>query len=309
MLDIQLTMDEALTARLKACHQLFLRLDAGAGPAPLVRLPEGNSVPVGLQPGGGLRAAGVLLCGALLGRETAEPLAAMRSLEATLPDRPFKRLCENAADMLEEAPSWNLASLLSCLRTVMVFLPESAPAAVLPGLATESGSGEKALPRELNARYAWAEDAVIAYFDLPPGIEEARIGETAYTRQQCRAGICLPPDTAECEAVLDGQPALLRPSDPMRGLQCSLGFRIGKFFLPARKTPRRLWARLSPFLRVTGRPGTRVPAMSMISSKGQAKAESCVLPAEGQCFLFCPPLDPKEDQWLEIRVPGIRLVD
>ncbi len=307
--NIQLTPDEGLSGRLKACQQLFARLDAGTGTPPLVRLPDGSEAAAGLQPGNGLKAAGVLMCFAILGREEAEPLQAMRELSETTAERPFKRLCQNAADMIEEAPSWNLAGLYACLRTVTVFLPDSPAAEELPGLVREKTEGKAAAPKELTARFAWAENAVIAYFDLPDGEEEARIGDRTFTRPQCRAGICLPPGTEEVTVSFGGRTAVLKPADPMRGLVCHLGFRLGRLFIPARKAPRRLWRRLEPCVRVEGRAGTHVPAMTVISSRGETGTGACVIPEKGYCFLRCPKLDPAKDRWVELRTPGLRYAD
>ena len=303
-----LNMDEALSARLQGCRQLFQRLDAGTQEAPLVRLPQGESALLGFQKGQGLHAAGALLSYALLGREDEGILSLMDSLAQSCPERQMRRLCQMAADMLRESDDFSQASLYACLRTVLVFLPESEPSADLPGLVRAGEKKKHQQNTALNARYTWAGGAVIVYFDLPDGVEEARIGDHTYSRAQCRCGICLPPDTKEIRVEFAEEEAVLQPADPWRDISCAAGFRVRRLFLPAKWTPRPLWHRLKPWLRLRGPAGKKLPALKLVTSQGEREQDGLTL-TQGTAYLPCPALDPKTDAWVEIHLPGVRYIE
>ena len=310
MQETLITMDAALSARLTACRQLFLRLDAGGAEGLSVRLPEGGSAVPGMRPREGLRASGALLAYALLGREDAEAEALMRQLSQTALDRQLCRVCQMAAEMMGEEPSFHPAGLYACLRTILVFLPESREAEALPGLTR---AGEKrvkagASPQSLSVRYAWAENAAIAYFDLPEGVAEARIGDQLCSRERCLSGVCLPPDVESVPVLWEGGSAALTPRDPLRGLRLTVGFRAGAFFIRARRVPKFLWKRLTPWVRVQGPIGGRTPVMTLVTSAGQNEESESFLP-QGTCYLRCPRLDGEKDASVELRLPGIRYLD
>ena len=311
MQDTLITMDVGLSARLQACRQLFLRLDAGTAEEWSVRLPEGDTAPLGMGRGKGLRAAGALLSYALLGREEADALNVMDALSQDHPERSLRKVCQMATDMLREEPAFSQASLYAALRTAVVFLPEAGAASELPGLIRGNESAGAAPDRPaavLSARYAFADNAAIAYFDLPDGVEEARIGEGTYTRAQCHAGVCLPPDTKEITVEWTGSSASLRPADPMDGLRLTVGFRRGKWFIPARRFPKRLWEKRTPCVRALGKPGSLVPAMTLVTSVGTIQVAAVPLP-KGEAFLRCPPLDPRKDVCVELQLPAARYLD
>ena len=313
MQETLITMDAALCARLQALRPLLLRLDAGTAEGVLrVKMPDGEEAPLGLAPEKGLRAAGALVAYALLGGEDDSPLSKMDELAQDHPDRSIRRACQVAAMMLREDPAFSQAALYAALRTATVFLPESAPAAELPGLIQrgESARSDQSSPPAdaLRARYALAGSAAIAYFDLPPGVEECRVCDSVRTRAQCRAGVCLPPDCDEIPVEWAGGSALLRPGDPLAGLRFSVGFRLGRLFVPAKRVPTRLWGKRAPWVRVRGGAGKTLPALALISSLGVMQEPGRVL-AGDEAFLRCPPLDPRKDDAVLLRAPGARYLD
>ena len=310
MQETLIVTDAALGARLQACRQLFLRLDAGTAEALYVRLPDGNAARLGLGRGQGLSAAGALLAYALLGREDPDAAARMDALRQQEPDRSLRKLCQLAADMLAEDERFSQASLYAALRTAAVLLPEGGNAAELPGLvrSEEKEQADQQPAAALAARYAWAENAAIAYFDLPQGVEEARIGDTAYSRAQCRAGVCLPPDTEEIAVEWPEGSALLRPTDPLFGFHLTVGFRWGKVFVPAQRMPKRLWSKAAPCIRVLGAIGQRTPEMAIATSAGSIQENAVTLP-QGIGYLRCPGLDPRKDERVELRLPAVRYLD
>ena len=313
MQETLITMDAALCARLQALRPLLLRLDAGTAEGGLrVRMPDGEEAPLGLAPEKGLRAAGALVAYALLGGEDDSPLPKMDALSQDHPDRSIRRACQVAAMMLREDPAFSQAALYAALRTATVFLPESAPAAELPGLVQrqESTQGDRANPPAdaLRARYALAGSAAIAYFDLPPGVEECRVGDSVRTRAQCRAGVCLPPDCAEVPVEWAGGSALLRPGDPLAGLRFSVGFRLGRLFVPAKSVPKRLWEKRVPCVRVRGAAGAQLPEITLTTSAGTIREAASSL-TTGEAYLRCPALDPRKDGCVEMRAPGVRYLD
>ena len=310
MQETLITMDAALSARLTACRQLFLRLDAGTAENLSVRLPEGGVAVPGMQPGEGLRASGALLAYALLGREDADAEALMQKLTQDGPDRQIRRVCQMAADMLGEAPSFHQAGLYACLRTALVFLPESREAEALPGLqhVEENRAAAGRPDQTLPVRYAWAGNAAIAYFDLPEGVSEARIGDQVCSRGQCLSGVCLPPDAENITVTWEGGSAFLTLRAPLRGLRLTAGFRAGALFIPANRVPKFLWKRMAPWVRVQGPIGGRTPDMTLVTSAGQNEESACSLP-QGTCYLRCPRLDAEKDACLELRLPGVRYLD
>ena len=310
MQDSLIIKDAALSARLLACRQLFLRLDAGTAGEQQARLPEGGAASPGMRPGAGLRASGALLAYALLGREDADAEAKMEKLGQEEPDRQIRRVCQMAAEMLREDPAFSQASLYACLRTAAVFLPESQAAAELPGLISSAVNGGKTdqPSNRIAARFAWAGNAAIAYFDLPEGVSEACVAGKTCTHDMCRAGVCLPPECAEETVTWEGGSALLTPCDPLAGLKLTVGFRIGRIFVPARRTPRSLWGRLQPWLRIQGPVGGKTPEMTLVTSCGKRLESAGFLP-QGVCYLHCPRLSPDQDDFVEIRTPGLRYLD
>ena len=306
-----INMDADLAARLNAYRHLCQRLDAGTAQEELsVRLPAEETAPLGLMPGKGLRAAGALLGYALLGRETEDVPELMAAQAQEHPERSVRRVCQMATDMLREDAAFSQAGLYAALRTVMVFLPENAQEADLPGLIRESDAAreEERPVFTLEARYAWAEHAAIAYFTLPVGVEEARVGDTVYPAAQCRAGVCLPGDCEEIPVQWGDGSAVLRPQDPLKGLRLTVGFRLGWLFLRAGRTPRWLWKRLRPVLRVQGAPGAKTPEMRAITSAGEMRESAMTLP-KNVAYLPCPALSPQKDTCVELRLPGVRYLD
>ena len=310
MQETLITMDAALSARLTACRQLFLHLDAGAAEGEKVRLPEGGSAFPGLRPGEGLRASGALLAYALLGRVDADAEALMKPLAQDAPDRQIRRVCQTAADMMGEEPSFQQAGLYACLRTALVFLPESREAEALPGLMLPGEKREEAgrSLQTISARYAWAGNAAIAYFDLPEGVSEARVGDQLYSRDQCFSGVCLPPEAESVPVAWEGGGAALTPRDPLQGLRLTVGFRIGAFFIRANRVPKFLWKRMTPWIRVQGPIGRKTPDMTVVTSAGQNEESESYLP-QGTCYLRCPRLDAEKDACVELRLPGVRYLD
>lgn len=310
MQDKLLTVDEKLTARLQACRRLFLRLDAGTGENVKVSMPDGELMSPGLQAGGGLKAAGAVLSYALLGRESADALAEMEQLSQETEDRSLRRVCQMAASMLKEDPGFSQASLYAALRTAVVFLPEGGEAGELPGLIrqAEEKKMDPSLPPVLSARYTWAGDAAIAYFDLPEGVESAEIAGESYTRAQCRGGVCLPPAAEEIPVRMGEEEAALRPLDPWRGLRMQVGFRVWKGFVPVLWVPRALWEKMTPWMRVTGPRTGRVPAAKLITSCGETQERECAL-TRGAAYLKCPALDPARDEYVKVVNGGVRYVD
>ena len=309
MQETLITMDAALSARLLTCRQLFLRLDAGTAESLSVRLPEGGSAAPGMRPGEGLRASGALLAYALLGREDADAEALMDRLSQEATDRQLRRLCQMAAEMLRDSAAFSQASLYAALRTALVFLPESQAAAELLGLQRQEDHPEKPQAAQaITARYAWAEDAAIAYFDLPEGVSEATVGDRPCTAEMCRRGVCLPPDAESVPVSWPGGSAVLTPHDPLGGMTLTAGFRAGPFFIEARRVPPYLWPRLTPWIRVRGPAGGRTPDMTIVTSSGESRETAGSLP-QGVCYLRCPRLTPQKDAWVEIRVPGVRYLD
>lgn len=304
----QLTIDQALAERLGACREAFLRLDAGEE-APFVRLPEGEIVPLSLKPEKGLRAAGALLSYALLGEERADAADEISHLSQFSPDRPLRKACDMARMMLEEDAAFTQAGLYAALRGALSYLPEGSGKGPLSGLIRK---GEQQAPARkdiaLTARFAWAEDAPIAYFDLPDGVEEAAVDGKAYTRAQCRRGVCLAPGKKEIPVEWEGGGAVLVPHDPLAGLRFQAGFRFGRLFLAAHLVPGLLWGKLTPCIRVRGPRNQKTPEMKIVSSCGQVQETPCALP-QGYGFLRCPPLDYKADRLLEIYAPGLRYLD
>ena len=304
----QLTIDQALADRLQAIRDVFLRLEGGEK-ALSVRLPGGEVTPLGLQGADGLYAAGVLLAYALLGDEAADAEDAMAHLSQFAPDRPLRKVCDAARQMLARDPLFSQASLYAALRSALSYLPEPAPGGRLPGLIQPGGREEK--PKRgysLKPRFAWAGDAAIAYFDLPEGVEVVSIGQREYTRAQCLAGVCLAPGQREIQVEWEGGSGLLAAEDPLADVTLKAGFRLGPVFLPAHRVPGLLWGRLTPVILAKGPRNGKTPEMKIVSSCGQMQETPCLLP-QGRGFLRCPPLDPRVDRQLEIYAPGLRYLD
>ena len=309
MQEWQITKDQALRARLQAYRSVILAADAGTGTAPRVKMPDGEVRQLGLRPKQGLDAAGALLAYALFGEVRSDAREAVLALSGREENRAAARLCRLSSMMLSEDAGFMPASLLAGLRTAIVLLPEGEADGRLPGVCEENGDAAvRETDTVLAARTAWAGDAAVAYFELPGGAEEAFVGGIRRSREECLAGICLPPGVTEAEVIVSGKRFILQAQAPLRGIVFEAGFQIGSAFVPARRVKRFLWKRFMPCLRVSGRRGVQVPALTLISSAGEMRHREFVL-ENGSRILSCPRIDPARDACLEIRGGDVRYVE
>lgn len=309
MQQTNLTTDSALRARLTAYRQTLLQSDAQPDEAPLVCLPGGDTLPLTTQPGKGLRAAGMLLAYALLGCADAQAESLIAALEQTVTERQLRRLCTLSVAMLREDPDFSLPNLLACLRTAIAYLPGENETAPLPGLYSETVApvaAEKSV--FLPARCAFAGNAAILYFSLPEGAESAVIDGKTYTKEQCRAGVCIAADTTEVQAQIGDTLITLRAEDPLRHVRMRAGFRFGRVFLCAARIPRPLWRRLTAWVLITGPAQTLLPDFRLITSCGEQHYSAVTLTGH-ETYLRCPPLDPHRDQRVLMSGAGVRYIE
>lgn len=309
MQQTHLTIDSALGGRLNAYRQTLLQADAQPHQAPLVRMPNRETAALGTIPGEGLRAAGMLLAYVLLGREDAQAEALMQQAEQHVTERQLRRLCTLSLSMLQDDAAFSLPSLLACLRTAIAFLPEGEAVERLPGLAMEEDEPASAEKTVLSARYAWAENAAIAYFTLPEGCKKAVVDGKAYTAAQCRAGICLAPGTMQTVVTLGNQTATLQVDDPWRKLRLFVAVQIGPIYRRVSVVPQGLWRKLPVWVCISGPAETSLPPMRLITSQGETAYEAATIPETGLLRLRCPALDPQLDDCVQLLGAGVRYID
>lgn len=304
-----ITVDGALGARLNAYRQLIMRAETQDAPAPLIRLPGRETLPLGLMPGEGLAAAGALLAYALLGQEDSAAEERMQQAEQGLSERQLRRLCTLSLSMMRDDDAFHLPSLLACLRTAIAFLPEGEFSGTLPGIVQEEELAPACESLTLTARYAWAGDAAIAYFTLPGGCKKALVDGKPCTAAQCAAGVCLTPGTGQVTVVMGSQTATLEVRDPWQGLRLSIVLQVGPLFRKASSVPQRLWRRLPAWLCITGSAGAPVPELTLRTSQGESRHEAAELPSSGLMRLRCPALEPQLDTCVELSSLGLRYID
>lgn len=310
MQQTHLTIDGALGARLNAYRQTLLHADAQPYQAPQVRMPDRQSMTLSTTPGEGLRAAGMLLAYALLGREDPQAEALMQQAEQHVAERQLRRLCTLSMSMLQDDAAFSLPSLLACLRTAIAFLPEGEPSDALPGLVQEDENASDAAEETmLAARFAWADDAAIAYFTLPDGCKKAVVDGKAYTAAQCRSGICLAPGADRVSVSLGGRTATLLVEDPWRSVRVSVAFQLGPIYSRAANVPQRLWRRLPAWVCLAAPAGMEIPALRLITSQGEAAFEAQTIPETGLLRLRCPAIDPLRDPCVQLACAGMRYID